>query len=203
MTTSSGCSAAGRSRRRAAMGSRVIGPYAKQNYVSHMVYDHTSIAAFIERKWNLPAMTRRDANANDLFDFLDLNAIAAGQPTFPELPALAKPGGQVCTPGDAGTIPPPAPASIPQQLKLTYTGPSHKHKGVGIELQCNHADLTNLTIELRHGHKLLDKLTVRTVSTIPHPVVLRERGKLPPAGRYTIAVKHGHKTLAKRSIHLH
>jgi phospholipase C len=44
----------------------VVGPYAKRDYVSHVVHDHTSILAFLERKWTLPAMTYRDANANDL-----------------------------------------------------------------------------------------------------------------------------------------
>ncbi len=44
----------------------IVSPYAKRNHVSHVVYDHTSMLALIERKWNLPAMTYRDANANDL-----------------------------------------------------------------------------------------------------------------------------------------
>ena len=35
----------------------VVSPYAKPNYVSHTVYDHTSILAMVERKWNLPALT--------------------------------------------------------------------------------------------------------------------------------------------------
>ncbi|HEU4362172.1 MAG TPA: alkaline phosphatase family protein [Mycobacterium sp.] len=60
----------------------VVSPYAKKNYVSSLVYDHTSVLAFIERKWNLPALTLRDANANDLTDFLDLDAMKAGRPTF-------------------------------------------------------------------------------------------------------------------------
>ncbi len=60
----------------------VVSPYAKQNYVSRLVYDHTSVLAMIERKWNLPALTLRDANANDLTDFLDLDAMKSGQPTF-------------------------------------------------------------------------------------------------------------------------
>ena len=49
-----------------------VSPWAKPHYVSHMTYDHTSILKFIETKFNLPALTRRDANANglaDLFDF--------------------------------------------------------------------------------------------------------------------------------------
>ena len=35
------------------------------------VYDHTSVLAFIERKWNLPALTYRDANAHPITDFFD------------------------------------------------------------------------------------------------------------------------------------
>lgn len=50
----------------------VVSPYAKKSYVSHQVYDHTSITRFIEAKFKLPALTARDANAlppYDMFDF--------------------------------------------------------------------------------------------------------------------------------------
>ena len=50
----------------------LVSPFAKHHYVSHVTYDHTSILKFIETKFNLPALTIRDANAdgmNDLFDF--------------------------------------------------------------------------------------------------------------------------------------
>ncbi|HEY1699659.1 MAG TPA: alkaline phosphatase family protein [Trebonia sp.] len=88
----------------------VVSPYAKCDHVSHVVHDHTSVLAFVERKWNLPAFTYRDANANDLTDFLDLGALAAGNPTFPELPPLAAPGDTAarlaCSTTGPGTIPP-------------------------------------------------------------------------------------------------
>ncbi len=88
----------------------VLSPYAKRNHVSHVVYDHTSILAMVERKWNLPAMTYRDANANDLTDFLDLRAMSRQSPTFSELPALALPGDDearlACSTTGPGTIPP-------------------------------------------------------------------------------------------------
>jgi phospholipase C len=88
----------------------VVSPYAKRNYVSHVVHDHTSVLAMLERKWNLPALTHRDANANDLTDFLDLSALAAGQPTFATLPPLAAPGDTAaalaCSTSGPGTIPP-------------------------------------------------------------------------------------------------
>ena len=89
----------------------IVSPYAKTGYVSHTVFDHTSMLAFVERKWNLPAMTLRDANANDLTDLIDLTALAAGTPTFPELPPLAAPGNTpealACSTKGPGTIPPP------------------------------------------------------------------------------------------------
>jgi len=73
--------------------------------VSHTVYDHTSILKLIETKWNLPAMTYRDANANDMLDCLDLTSPAFAQP--PTLPAAGAVG--TCTPGNpGGPIPPPA-----------------------------------------------------------------------------------------------
>jgi phospholipase C len=180
----------------------VVSPYAKQDYVSHLVYDHSSVLAFLERKFNLPALTKRDANANDLFDFLDLTAMAKGQPTFPEFPALANAGGQVCTPGDPGTIPAPIGPAILQKLKLSYTGPNKKKKGLGVKLQCNHSEFTKLTVELVHGRKVVGKLHVGSVNTVAKALVLREKGKLPAAGRYTIKVVQGRKTLAKRAVHV-
>lgn len=61
----------------------VISPFAKRGYVSHTVTDHTSITRLIEARFGLPAMSRRDANAEppyDLFDFKHPNT------TVPELP---------------------------------------------------------------------------------------------------------------------
>jgi phospholipase C len=49
----------------------VVSPWGQPRYVSHRVADHTSILAFIEHKWNLPPMTRRDAAAWDLTDMFD------------------------------------------------------------------------------------------------------------------------------------
>jgi len=66
----------------------IVAPFARADHVSHVVYDHTSILKTIQRKWNLPALTRRDAAAHDLLDLLDLT----GPPAFlipPELPRPA------------------------------------------------------------------------------------------------------------------
>jgi len=65
----------------------VVAPFAKAGHVSHVVYDHTSILKTIQHKWNLPPLTRRDAAAADLLDFLDLT----GAPAFLQPPPLPPP----------------------------------------------------------------------------------------------------------------
>jgi phospholipase C len=81
----------------------VVSPFARRNYVSHKVHDHTSVLRFIETKFNLGALTRRDANASNLLDCLQLH----GRPPFIEPPRLAAPGlpasGSACEPD----VPPP------------------------------------------------------------------------------------------------
>ncbi len=52
----------------------VVSPYSKPAGVSGVVHDHTSVLATIEHKWNLPALTNRDANAATVMDFLDLES---------------------------------------------------------------------------------------------------------------------------------
>jgi len=64
----------------------VASPHARKNAVTNVVHDHTSILATIEDKWNLPALTYRDANASTVVDFLDLKHAA-----FKEPPVLAPP----------------------------------------------------------------------------------------------------------------
>jgi phospholipase C len=65
----------------------VVSAYSRPHAVTDVVHDHTSILAEIERLWNLPALTYRDANAHDLSDFLDLS-----HPAFRTPPTLAAPG---------------------------------------------------------------------------------------------------------------
>jgi phospholipase C len=84
----------------------LVCPYAKPGYVSHEVADHASIVRLVETKWNLPALTERDANAHDLLDMVDFSA----SPAFlepPSLPAPANALSRLCLPGTEGSIPPP------------------------------------------------------------------------------------------------
>jgi phospholipase C len=64
----------------------IVSPWARPDYVSHEIFDHSSVCALAEAKWNMPAMTYRDANANAMLDMLDLS-----RPAFATPPALAKP----------------------------------------------------------------------------------------------------------------
>jgi phospholipase C len=51
----------------------IVSPYSAAGGVTSVVHDHTSVLATIQAKWNLPALTDRDANANTVMDFLDLS----------------------------------------------------------------------------------------------------------------------------------
>jgi phospholipase C len=87
--------------------SGVVCPYARRNYVSHVTYDHTSVLKLVETKWNLPALTARDANASNLLDMVDFEAA----PAFlhpPKLPAPSDPARLAgCLTSGPGVIPPP------------------------------------------------------------------------------------------------
>jgi phospholipase C len=65
----------------------VVSPYARPDYVCSKVLDHTSVLKLVEEKWNLPALTARDAAADSPLDALDLT----GPPAFREPPSLPEP----------------------------------------------------------------------------------------------------------------
>jgi phospholipase C len=59
-----------------------IGPFAKKNYVSHIVMEHSSIVKFIEYNWlgATGQLGTRDTNVNDIGDLLDPTATGATVP---------------------------------------------------------------------------------------------------------------------------
>ena len=75
--------------------------------MSHVVHDHTSVLKLVETKWNLPALTYRDAAADNLMDSVDLTR----PPAFLKPPKLAAPidpsVAAGCLASGPGTIPPP------------------------------------------------------------------------------------------------
>lgn len=71
----------------------IASPYSKPGGVCTDVCDHTSVLATIERKWNLPAMTKRDANANTMMGFLDPGNAALLDPPPLAAPSETGPSG--------------------------------------------------------------------------------------------------------------
>ena len=52
----------------------LISPLARRGYVSHGLYDHTSILKMIEWRYGLGALSRRDAKANNIAEALDFSS---------------------------------------------------------------------------------------------------------------------------------
>ncbi len=49
----------------------IISPFAKKGYISKQEYEFSSLLAFVEKRYNLPFLTARDAAANDMEDAFD------------------------------------------------------------------------------------------------------------------------------------
>jgi phospholipase C len=62
----------------------IVSPWAKRGYVSHLPSSHTSLLRLVQSRFDLPALTRRDANAMPPYDMLDFTAPARLE--IPELP---------------------------------------------------------------------------------------------------------------------
>jgi phospholipase C len=56
----------------------VISPYAKENYVSNTVMDHSSTLSFIDYNWNLPALNSYVAESGLPLDMFDFNQTYTG-----------------------------------------------------------------------------------------------------------------------------
>ena len=97
----------------------VVSPWARERYVSHHVYDHSSICKLVETKWNLPAMTFRDANAHSMLDMLDLRRPAFAEPPPLDRPLLdTGPGALQCDVTGPGTIPPLGSVTLPHHTPV-------------------------------------------------------------------------------------
>jgi len=110
----------------------IVSPWAKANFTSHTLYDHTSILATIERKFNLPALTLRDANANPLSDCL----VSAGPAPFLVPPALAAAPTQT----EANSIAceqtgSPNPVATPDGMPVALAGAAAAAAGAALALR--------------------------------------------------------------------
>jgi phospholipase C len=62
----------------------VISPFAKKNFVSHLVMDYTATLKLVEERYNLPNLTARDAAQPSMAtEFFDFNAVPWKTPPTP------------------------------------------------------------------------------------------------------------------------
>src|SRR4051794_4063426 len=185
----------------------VVSAHSRPHAVSSVVYDHTSILATIEAKWNLPALTFRDAKAAPVSDCLDFARVP-----FPAPPKLAAPSDiasaeQSCSVAEPTfTVhpgAPPAPAGqAPDQLAVAFYGRRHRAHGALVRLRTRSGTLKGLVVELVRGGHVLAVAHVAHVGPARHSVALRPKHGRLPAGRYTLRVRHGHRTLVSRRVRL-
>jgi phospholipase C len=69
----------------------VVSPFAQAHYVSHVTHDHTSITRFIETRFQLPALSARDAAAHPMLEFFNFQ-----DPPFLRPPNFAAPHVKLC-----------------------------------------------------------------------------------------------------------
>ncbi len=82
----------------------VASPWTRPGYVSHLVTDITSVTRFIENRFDLPAMTYRDANAWPMLDMFDFDNPSFSTPPTGAPSANADPVGELwCSSHPPGT----------------------------------------------------------------------------------------------------
>jgi phospholipase C len=72
----------------------IASPYIKPHYVFHQKADNTAILRFIEKRYNLPALTQRDLFQPDLTEMFDFTKAAWATP--PDLTKVVQPADAPC-----------------------------------------------------------------------------------------------------------
>jgi phospholipase C len=62
------------------VGCLVLSPYARTGYVSSVLHSHVSLVKFCEDIFGLKPLTKRDKNANNMFDCFDFSRTPAPPP---------------------------------------------------------------------------------------------------------------------------
>ena len=77
----------------------IVSPFTRKHYVGHAAMDHTAVIHFLEERFNLPALTKRDAAQPNLLDFFDFtNKPWATPPASGQIP-VPPPVGNTCHAG--------------------------------------------------------------------------------------------------------
>jgi hypothetical protein len=180
----------------------VASPYSKPHGVSDTVCDHTSVLATIEAKWNLPACTYRDANANTVASFLDSKPALLAPPMLAGSGSLA-PGETDCDTSDPKlqVLPPPKVAHAGRVI-VRVIGRRNEHSGLVVELRARTGALENIEVELLRRSRVIARVRARHVGARFVRLALRTRRR-PPSGLYTLVIRDRGRTLSRRTVHLH
>ncbi len=175
----------------------VVSGYAKPHSVTNVVHDHTSILATIEAKWNLPAMTYRDANAATLADFL-APAVTFGEPPKLDAPSNLAASEKSC---DSSALKFQVHAGAPGQKLFVRYHVRHGAHSLVVKLHTNLGAYAGLTVILRRAGHVVARAHVHRVGTAIHRVVLHPRaGGRFAHGHYELVVRRGHQLVAKRGV---
>lgn len=60
----------------------IVSPFSAPGAIAQGIYDHTSVLKMIEWRWGLPALSVRDAAANNLAEALDFNLVRHTAPDY-------------------------------------------------------------------------------------------------------------------------
>jgi hypothetical protein len=175
----------------------VASPYSKPHGVSDVVCDHTSVLATIEAKWNLPACTYRDANANTVASFLDTSKPALLEPPMLASAGNLAPGEQNCDTSDPKLK--VLPVARAGKLVVRFLG--RRHHGVGVALRVRGGVMSGIEIELLRRRRVVARTHVARVGSHVTDAVLHPHRRL-AAGAYTLLVRHHGRTLIRRSVHI-
>ncbi|MGZ3653548.1 MAG: alkaline phosphatase family protein [Bdellovibrionota bacterium] len=122
-----------------------VSPYARHHFVSHNIYDHSSILKFIETKFNLPALTARDANADGFSDVFDF-----AHPVFKvaPLPESVPDPVRGCNPPNALKLP-----ASPVSIRSNLNGLCVNHLGTNLTFEiCNGSDAQKFSFHADRFH---------------------------------------------------
>jgi phospholipase C len=73
-----------------------VSPFSKPHYVSHVVNSHTSLLAFIEKRFSLEPLTLRDGLADTMEDMFDFDNAPSATATIGTAPLPVQPGDPNC-----------------------------------------------------------------------------------------------------------
>lgn len=94
----------------------VVSPFAKAHYVSHQIYSHSSVPRLVQARFELPAMSARDANAAVPYDMFDFEHPPFLTPPALPIPSVDEMASRVCHARFRKKKPPGTTVNVPDYV---------------------------------------------------------------------------------------